>query len=128
MAQPTSQSNERFGYDVFLSYSSQDYSWVCEKLLPRLKRATVRVIDEIGFTIGAPLIMETHTWRAIPLIIAPCQLLLRLQMLVKVEMRDGGCPLVEWVDVGREAEGGGVAGKEIGQHRLWFLSDFLLAM
>lgn len=43
-------------------------------------------------------------------------------------MRDGGYPLVEWVDVGRDAEGGGVAGKGIGQRRLWFLSDFLLAM
>lgn len=122
MAQSTSQSNERFVYDVFLSYSPQDYPWVREKLLPRLKRANVRLIDETGFTIGAPIIqeravqqsrytvlvispawldsswqafdelltssfgMETRTWRAIPLLIAPCELPPRLRMLVKVDL------------------------------------------
>lgn len=58
MAQPTSQHNERFVYDVFLSYSTQDYPWVREKLLPRLKRANVRLIDETSFTISAPIIQE----------------------------------------------------------------------
>lgn len=124
MTEQNSQPKENFGYDVFLSYSSQDYKWVREKLLPRLKRANVRVIDETGFTIGAPIIqereravqqsrytllvispawldsswpafdelltssfgMETRTWRAIPLMIAPCELPPRLQMLVKVDL------------------------------------------
>lgn len=124
MAQPASQTDDRFAYDVFLSYSPEDYAWVREKLLPRLKRANLRIIDKTGFTIGAPIIqereravqqsrytllvisptwlsgswqtfdelltssygMETRIWRAIPLIIAPCELPPRLQMVVKVDL------------------------------------------
>jgi len=48
-----------FTYDVFISYSHRDKTWVRGELLPRLEGAGLKVcIDYRDFRIGAPIIKE----------------------------------------------------------------------
>jgi hypothetical protein len=47
----------RPGYDIFISYSHKDRSWVQDWLLPRLQAAGIEAcVDEREFTIGAQLV------------------------------------------------------------------------
>jgi len=51
------QGNYR--YDVFISYSHADRTWVWEKLLPRLEQVGLRVcIDDRDFEIGTPSLVN----------------------------------------------------------------------
>lgn len=53
------QANPPFAYDVFISYSSQDKSWVRGELLPKLDAAGLKTfIDFRDFDIGAPSVTE----------------------------------------------------------------------
>ncbi len=48
-----------FAYDVFISYSHRDKTWVCDELLPRLEDAGLKVcIDYRDFRVGAPIVKE----------------------------------------------------------------------
>lgn len=48
-----------FAYDVFISYSSKDATWVRAELLPQLEGHDLRVcIDFRDFRIGAPSVRE----------------------------------------------------------------------
>ena len=52
-------SNDKFTYDVFISYSSKDRPWVRTELLPRLEAAGLRAcIDFRDFAPGAPTVDE----------------------------------------------------------------------
>lgn len=72
MAQPT----QPFAYDVFVSYSSQDKTWVRGELLTRLEAAGLTVF--IDFRIGAPSITEMErgvtTSRKTLLVLTPAYL------------------------------------------------------
>ena len=49
--------NATFAYDVFISYSHRDAEWVRGWLLPRLRRAGLRVcIDYDCFDLGEPIV------------------------------------------------------------------------
>ncbi|MCB0107517.1 MAG: toll/interleukin-1 receptor domain-containing protein, partial [Caldilineaceae bacterium] len=55
------RKQESFLYDVFISYSSADQSWVTQWLLPHLERAGLRVaIDFRDFVVGAPRLEEVQ--------------------------------------------------------------------
>ncbi|MEZ4731508.1 MAG: toll/interleukin-1 receptor domain-containing protein [Caldilineaceae bacterium] len=110
-----------YWYDVFISYSHADRTWVWDVLLPRLSESSLRVcIDDRDFKIGVPVLKNieeavTHSrytlfvltpawiesqWtefesllvattdpagrraRLLPLMLVPCQLPLRIRMLV----------------------------------------------
>jgi hypothetical protein len=46
-------------YDVFISYSHADKTWVKGELLPRLEKAGLKVcLDDRDFRIGAPIVRE----------------------------------------------------------------------
>jgi hypothetical protein len=48
-------------YDVFISYSHEDRTWVSELLLPRLERAELKVlVDYRDFEIGAPSLVNVE--------------------------------------------------------------------
>jgi hypothetical protein len=50
---------ESYAYDVFISYSSKDRTWVRKELLARLEEAGLEVIiDYRDFEIGAPIVTE----------------------------------------------------------------------
>ena len=52
-------TSTEFIYDVFISYSHHDKTWVRNELLPRLEKAGLKVcIDYRDFRIGAPIIKE----------------------------------------------------------------------
>ena len=53
-------SNEgNYRYDVFISYSHIDRTWVWDELLPRLEQAGLRVcIDDRDFEIGTPSLVN----------------------------------------------------------------------
>jgi hypothetical protein len=52
-------NEERFDFDVFISYSSQDKVWVRGELLGRIQAAGLKAfIDFRDFTRGAPSIEE----------------------------------------------------------------------
>jgi hypothetical protein len=44
----------KYEYDVFVSYSKADQSWVREQLLPRLEKAELTVFSYDNFEVGAP--------------------------------------------------------------------------
>ena len=51
--------NDKFEYDVFISYSSTDKDWVWDELLPVLERNNMRVlIDSRDFRPGSPTVIE----------------------------------------------------------------------
>jgi hypothetical protein len=53
------ENSTNYSYDVFISYSHKDRSWVCEELLPRLEAAGLKVlIDYRDFDIGVPSIVN----------------------------------------------------------------------
>ncbi|MCB0061390.1 MAG: toll/interleukin-1 receptor domain-containing protein [Caldilineaceae bacterium] len=72
-------TDQSFAYDVFLSYSSQDKSWVRNELLTRLEEAGLKTfIDFRDFEIGAPSISEMErgvgTSRRTVLVLTPAYL------------------------------------------------------
>lgn len=73
------QAKPPFAYDVFISYSSQDKSWVRGELLPKLDAAGLKTfIDFRDFDIGAPSITEMErgvlTSRKTLLVLTPAYL------------------------------------------------------
>ncbi|MFL5806120.1 MAG: TIR domain-containing protein, partial [Roseiflexaceae bacterium] len=49
----------RYIYDVFVSYSSDDRNWVHDVLLPRLKKAGLKIcIADRDFELGVPHIVN----------------------------------------------------------------------
>ncbi len=72
-------TQEPTAYDVFISYSSKDRTWVRKKLLARLEEAGLRVIiDYRDFQIGAPVVTEmeraVETSRKTLLVLTPAYL------------------------------------------------------
>ena len=64
--QPDSQSGD-FPYDVFISYSSADKTWVRGELLPALEKAGLTVcIDYRDFRPGAPSVIEMELRGSVP--------------------------------------------------------------
>lgn len=58
-SQPGLARDDAFDYDVFVSYSSKDRSWVHDELLPRLEAAGLSVcMDFRDFEPGAPSVTE----------------------------------------------------------------------
>ena len=54
-----SERSDQFEYDVFISYSHQNETWVTETLLPTLEKAGLRVcIDFRDFAAGKPALLN----------------------------------------------------------------------
>ncbi|HEY0738100.1 MAG TPA: toll/interleukin-1 receptor domain-containing protein [Herpetosiphonaceae bacterium] len=54
----TPPASPAFDYDVFISYSSKDESWVQTELLPRLESWSLHCISPHSFEVGAPRVDE----------------------------------------------------------------------
>jgi hypothetical protein len=47
-----------YRYDVFISHSHADQTWVRDELLPRLEAAGISYIDQLQFELGRPKLEE----------------------------------------------------------------------